>query len=70
LTSNQGISLSGSPLTTVDLSGSTTTQSQAKTSAATKHHVNGVLLGASIALVVVAVALFWAVSRSAKNTTD
>jgi hypothetical protein len=70
LTSNQGIGLGGSQLTTVNLSASSTAQSQAKEPVPAKHHVNGALLGASIALVVVAVVLFWAVGRSAKNTTD
>jgi hypothetical protein len=47
-----------------------TTSSAAVTAPKSKHHVNGGLLGISIGLFVIAVIIFWGISRSAKNTTN
>jgi hypothetical protein len=68
LTSTQGVSLSGTPLTTVNLTGSTQAQPD-QASQPAHHHINYGLYGVSILLCVVAAVLFWATSRSAKNTT-
>lgn len=35
-----------------------------------KHHINAGLLGASIGLFIVAVVIFWLITKSAKNTTN
>ncbi len=67
LTSNNGISLNNTPVTTVSLTGSTQSQSPRQDTAA--HHMNYALLGFSILLFVVAVGLFWATGRTEKNTT-
>ena len=73
LTSNNGVSLQSSALTTVSLDTTASTKTQASSTAVTKpvnHHVNGALIVASIVLVLIAVGVFWAMSRSAKSTTD
>ncbi len=70
LNSSGGISLSGSQVTTVDLSGTTATSTQATTEPpAQPHQVNTVALGIFIVLAVVAVLVFVFMQRSAKNTT-
>jgi len=74
LTSQNGLSLSNSPLTTVSLdnasaeTGSTVAAAPAAPKA--EHHVNAVFLMAAAVLVVAAMAFFWTINRSAKNTTD
>ncbi|HXR49626.1 MAG TPA: hypothetical protein VN778_01210 [Verrucomicrobiae bacterium] len=68
LSSQNGMPLHASALTTVNLTGAT----QAQTSQAappSKHHINGGLLGISLALFVIAIALFWFTSRPVKSTT-
>lgn len=70
LTSQNGQSLSPTPLSTIDLSGGAASTGQlALQPTAVKHHFNPVLGGAAVLLFVVAVALFWSTSRSVKNTT-
>ncbi len=71
LTSSGGITLQNTPLTTVNLGASTQAATAAAAPvAAPKHHFNPVLFGVSVLLCLIAVALFWATMRSAKNTTD
>jgi hypothetical protein len=75
LTSNNGVSLHGTALTTVTLG--TSAAATPSTIAATQvplarpqvHHINPVLLGGSGLLLVIAVVSFWLTSRSAKNST-
>ena len=74
LNSQNGVSLSATPLTIVDLSNTEastaiTTKSDAASIKPT-HHVNTALIAISIGLVVVAIGLFWAIQRSAKSTTN
>jgi hypothetical protein len=64
LQSNQGISLTPTPVSTVNLSGST---GQVSTALPKQQHLNPVLVGLTLALLVVAVVLFWAVSASGKK---
>ena len=66
LNNQQGIELKPAPLTTVDLNQTATVQA-AKPSH--PHHINPVLGVFSLALFVVAIALFWITSRSVKKTT-
>jgi len=71
LTDSQGVNLQTRPLTTVSLA--TTTPSQTSSTTAAKpaqHHMSPALFIIPVALVVIAAALFWAMSRSAKSTTD
>jgi hypothetical protein len=73
LTSQNGLSLQPSALTTVTLDTTASTGSQAQQAPTTQpaaHHVNPALFGISIALVLIAAGLFWVISRSAKSTTD
>lgn len=69
--SQGGVALGGQALTTVDLSGTTaqTTASDTAQPAPAQHHVNTVALGLVAGLVLVAVIVTVAISRSAKNTT-
>lgn len=68
--STAGISLTGSQVTTVDLTGtSATTQTATTQPPAQPHHVNTVALGVCAVLAIVAVLVFVSMSRSAKNTT-
>lgn len=72
LTSSNGISLSGTALTTVSLNPGTATKASTTTvplASPIKHHVNSVLLGFSGLLIVVAIVLFWVANRSVKSTT-
>ncbi len=66
--SNGGIALQSTPLTTVSLS-AITSQAPAPVTVPAKHHLNPVLMGVSVLLCLIAVAMFWATMRSAKNTT-
>jgi hypothetical protein len=68
LTSQGGVNLHASQLTTVNLAAGTQAQSQ-PAAQPPKHHINTVLLSASILFCLIAVGLFWTISRSAKNTT-
>ncbi len=73
LTSQNGLSLQNSTLTTVDLVTGAGSGTQAQAKPVVKqpaHHINPVLFTISIVLVVIAIGLFLAISRSAKNTTD
>jgi hypothetical protein len=76
LTSDNGISLHGTALTTVSLDGSTAATTAVASSQIplavkpTTHHVNPVLLGGSGLLLIVAVVSFWLTSRSAKNSAN
>ncbi|HYH36224.1 MAG TPA: hypothetical protein VD706_01860 [Candidatus Saccharimonadales bacterium] len=73
LTSNNGLSLELSPVTTVSLSKSAGTGAQSRTVSTpepVKHQVNGTFIIIPIVLVVIAVGLFWSMSRSAKSTTN
>ena len=72
LTSKQGVSLSNTPVTTVNLNGAQTTaatSAQTPNNTATSRDVNPVALGFCGLLFVAAVVLFLVTSRSAKNTT-
>lgn len=72
LASQTGLALTPGALTTVDLSSATASQATATKPAAKplqSQHLNPILLVLSIGLCVVAVVLFWIMSRSAKNTT-
>ncbi|HVX57506.1 MAG TPA: hypothetical protein VHA37_07280 [Candidatus Saccharimonadales bacterium] len=74
LTSSQGVGLHGQSLTTVSLV-DTGTQTAASTSASSpavpaKHHVNAAAISIPIIFCIAAVVAFWAVSRSAKSTTN
>jgi hypothetical protein len=68
----EGISLHSTPLSVVNLN---PTQTQATTAQPSvdlqnqKHHLNPVLLGLAVGLLVLAVIFFWVTARSAKNTT-
>jgi hypothetical protein len=67
LQSHDGTTLHPGALTTVNLSSSTNSFSQAK--AVEPRHINGALLFFSILLFVAAVVLFWATNRSVNKTT-
>jgi hypothetical protein len=73
LTAQTGILLKQTAPTTVSLNntslGTPITQTPTTTHSS-KHHINVVLLGACIVVVVIAVAVFWIITRSAKNTTN
>lgn len=70
LTSQQGVSLVPGNLTTVDLSARATTVAAPRPVTPLQHKgINQMLLGTSVALCIVAVALFWWMTRSAKSTT-
>ena len=68
LTSPNGVSLNATPLTTVSLDTGTQVESQPAALPA-HHHANPVFFSVSIILCVIAIGLFWATTRSAKNTT-
>jgi hypothetical protein len=74
LTSQNGLSLGNSALTTVNLATGEASGTQAESKAVAQqpaaHHVNGALVGISIVLILVAIVLFWAIGRSAKSTTN
>ena len=64
-----GIPLGGTQLSTVSL-GNASTATVTNASAPKVHHTNPVLFGFALLLFVIAIALFMATSRSAKNTTN
>lgn len=72
LSSPGGLPLQGTKLTTVSLNAATpaTVASVSPATSPPKHHVNTALFGFSALLLAVAVVLFWATSRSVKNTTQ
>lgn len=74
LTSQNGLSLSGSSLTTVSLNnttaGTTVGAGSAASTQKTEHDVNFALLALAAVLVVIAMAFFGVLNRSAKNTTN
>jgi hypothetical protein len=69
LTSTNGTPLKNTPLTTVNLTTSTTAQTQAPTPAKKQHHISPGLLIISVILFFVAVGLFWSAARPVKNTS-
>lgn len=73
LTSQNGLSLSSSSLTAVSLNPGAATASQTQTAPVTKtssHHINPAFFAVSAILVLIAIGLFWGISRSAKSTTN
>lgn len=70
LSSQGGVALHPTALPTVNINTATSTTAATTTNNTPKHHVNPVLLGFPVLLVVVAVVLFWAMRRSVKNTTE
>jgi hypothetical protein len=70
LNSSSGVSLAQTPLATVNLGTPTTTSTLATTTAGPKHHVNGVLLGISGVLILIALISFAVIFQSSNNTTD
>lgn len=71
LTDSQGVSLQTRPLTTVSLAAGTPSQTSSTTAAKpAQHHVTPALFIIPVVLCLVAAAMFWAMSRSAKSTTD
>ncbi len=72
LTSQNGLSLHASTLTAVNLDTTASATAQAKPAPTAKkpdHHINPALVAVSIALIIIAIVLFWTINRSAKNTT-
>jgi hypothetical protein len=68
-----GVALQTTPLSTVSLDNTTAqTQTAPRTAQAlpARHHINPVLLSLSVVLCLIAIALFWFTTRTAKNTTD
>jgi hypothetical protein len=76
LTTPNGIQLAPVQLSTVNLNNSSASTRAAASKVAVvttvppKHHLNSTLLGLSIGLFVLAIATFWFVTRSEKNTTN
>ncbi len=69
--SANGVKLQSMPLTTINLNSSTQqTQSLPAPPRRPVRHVNGALLGVCIALIIVAIAIFWWMTKSSKNTTN
>ncbi|HUY85286.1 MAG TPA: hypothetical protein VMU97_02100, partial [Candidatus Dormibacteraeota bacterium] len=72
--SQNGVTLHGTALSTVNLTTPAPALPLATSTAAparpAKHHVNPVLFGLPALLVVVAVVLFWVTSRTVKSTTE
>lgn|SRR5487761_1133657 len=68
--SSNGVSLAPTPLSTVNLSSSTTATQSLTLPQSPKHHTNGIMLGFVGLLLVIAVVLFWQTFSFAKNTTD
>jgi hypothetical protein len=68
-TGTGGVSLNPVPLTTVNLT-STKTTTVATPAPKPTTHINYAMLSVSTVLFIVAVALFWFTSRSAKSTTE
>jgi len=72
LTSQNGVALQPTPLSTVSLNPATQTATtqNAATAQPTAHHSNPVLLVLCVLFLAAAVVMFWITSRSAKNTTE
>jgi hypothetical protein len=70
LISSNGVPLSQTPLSTVNLGSSTTSLPTNASPPAAKYHVNSVLVVIVIGLFILAVVLFWLTGRSVKNTTE
>jgi cobalamin biosynthesis Mg chelatase CobN len=68
LTSQNGLPLQQTQLSTVSLSGNASTQTTA--SAAKPHHFNPILLIVAIAFFLIAAWLFWSTSNSVNKTTE
>lgn len=69
LNSSSGISLSGSKLTTVDMTATSATTQATTEPPAEPHHINTAALAICAVLAVIAVIVFVSMTRSAKNTT-
>jgi hypothetical protein len=71
-TTTGGISLTNQTLPTVTVGAASASTGQVTPSKPipAKHHFNPVLLGLAIVLLAAALAFFWIITRSAKNTTD
>jgi hypothetical protein len=70
LGSQDGENLGAAQLTTVSLNPTAAVSSTSTAAAKPERHVNAGFFAVSAVLIVIAVVLFWAMSRSAKNTTD
>jgi hypothetical protein len=74
LTTPTGIALHPSQLPTIAVNTSSEpslpTSSASVATAPPKHHVSSALLGISAGLFIIAIIIFWAITRSAKNTTN
>jgi hypothetical protein len=74
LTTTSGIALTPSQLPTINVNESaqpsTSTNSVATTTVQPKHYISGGLLGVSIGLFIIALVVFWVITRSAKTTTN
>ncbi|HVA11498.1 MAG TPA: hypothetical protein VNG32_05035 [Candidatus Dormibacteraeota bacterium] len=74
LTTGSGIALYPTQLPTVSVNTApqttTTSTPVVATTIQTKHHISGGLLGISAGLFIVALVVFWIITRSAKNTTN
>ena len=66
---SDGIPLTNTPLSVVNLATGTRADAQTNVVPAAPHHMNPALLIFSVVLFVVAIGMFYATSRSAKNTT-
>ena len=64
-----GVSLNPTPLPTVNLNTTTTQPTATPKTTVANHHINGALLGFSIVLFILAVAMFWFTSKGANKTT-
>src|SRR2546421_637495 len=69
LRSTNGIPLSNTALSVVNLGGTTTSATTSSKPVTPKHHANVPLLGFSALLIVIAIVMFWIDSRSVKTTT-
>ena len=70
LNSQNGVPLHGTALSTVSLNNSSNTLVPSPAKPAYKRHINSPLMGVSVLLFIIAVVLFWAVSRPVKSTTQ
>lgn len=69
LNSQNGVPLHAQALTIVNVNPATTSIAQATPKTVAKRHINTPLMGVSIALLLIAIILFWMTSRSVKSTT-
>jgi len=69
LSSQNGVKLSGTALSTVNLGTASTSTVHSNPGTAVKHHVSAPLLGFALLLIVVAAVMFYFVGRSVKTTT-